>query len=466
MKHNKTQLEVAALILAAATSLAVANPDVIVGDLPDFDSYPPFNGISAFAVGTTSCNIGTSNLSWIASNNRHPVIAQNLYRWKMVNGAGRFEQLGSSHLKHGFTALNGNLCDSCLTNDGTGDTLDPTCSDPYSAGLNGSQGRLGPRSQVNAYTGFYPYPFAGQGTAIPSDANGGQIWRRLQVRTTEVQPSGNTGAVYFAEGHYIASDDAAAGNSLNNAAYRRVTITGVPGNLTMAAAAGYPTQRRLPAIYGWQTAESGVTIRSVTVPGEGTFDIGYKVTTLPAGAGYHYEYVVHNMNSDRSGAFFQLNFPTSGLNEFTSIYNVGFRDVDSHSGEPHSNTDWVATRTNEYQRWSVPQTFAQNANANALRWTTSFTFRFDSDRAPVAGTGTLGLFKPGTPTEITIPGLMVPSSVPCIADFNTDGGVDGTDVQDFFTVFATGEVGADTNRDGGVDGSDVETFFVHWAQGC
>lgn len=53
----------------------------------------------------------------------------------------------------------------------------------------------------------------------------------------------------------------------------------------------------------------------------------------------------------------------------------------------------------------------------------------------------------------------------CPADFNQDGGVDGTDVQAFFTAWEVSDLSADTNQDGGVDGSDVEAFFTPWEQG-
>ncbi|MEY3232549.1 MAG: hypothetical protein RL689_2638 [Planctomycetota bacterium] len=55
--------------------------------------------------------------------------------------------------------------------------------------------------------------------------------------------------------------------------------------------------------------------------------------------------------------------------------------------------------------------------------------------------------------------------VPCIGDFNQDGGIDGGDVEAFFTAWAAGTGSADVNQDGGVDGSDVETFFSAWENG-
>ena len=53
----------------------------------------------------------------------------------------------------------------------------------------------------------------------------------------------------------------------------------------------------------------------------------------------------------------------------------------------------------------------------------------------------------------------------CLADFNQDGGVDGADVDAFFTAWATGVAAADINLDGGVDGSDIEPFFALWESG-
>ena len=459
---RKAVVTLAGFGCSAAAFAQATGPDVIVGDLPDFTSYTPYNGIAAFAIGTTSCNVGDTVLNWISNTNQHPVIGQNLYRWKLVNGAGQFEQIGTSWLKHGFTALNGTICGACANPDGTGATLDPTCSDPYSSGLNGSQTRLGPRSQVNAYTGYYPFPFTA--SAVPTDASS-NIWRRLQVRALDIQASTNAGALFFAEGHYIAADDAAAGGGTNNASYRRVSITGVSPTFSMNVVSGYPTQRTLPAIYGWTTAEAGVAVRSVVVPGEGMFDVGCKVTPI-AGGMYHYEYMLHNMNSDRSAASFTINLPTSGVLDYTDIVNVGFHDVDCHSGEPYSNVDWTSSRGGTSFGWSSTQTYAQNANANALRWGLSYTYRFDSNMAPVDGTATIGLFKPGTPTSVTVTGIKVPASSPCIGDFNQDGGTDGSDVVNFFDSWSVGEAAADSNRDGGVDGMDVERFFVHWALGC
>ncbi len=53
----------------------------------------------------------------------------------------------------------------------------------------------------------------------------------------------------------------------------------------------------------------------------------------------------------------------------------------------------------------------------------------------------------------------------CAADFNEDGGVDGSDVEAFYIAWENAEPLADVNEDGGIDGGDVEAFFAVWSAG-
>jgi len=57
------------------------------------------------------------------------------------------------------------------------------------------------------------------------------------------------------------------------------------------------------------------------------------------------------------------------------------------------------------------------------------------------------------------------SGVLCPADYNLDGGVDGSDVGDFFSDWSNAVPSADVNADGGIDGSDVSDFFEAWSNG-
>lgn len=55
----------------------------------------------------------------------------------------------------------------------------------------------------------------------------------------------------------------------------------------------------------------------------------------------------------------------------------------------------------------------------------------------------------------------------CPADYNDDGSIDGTDVQEFFDAWEVAAPRSDVNGDGGIDGADVVTFFDAWENaGC
>lgn len=356
----------------------VSGPDVIVGDLNGITKYSAIGGVSAYAIGTTSCNVGDSELSWISNNNQHPVIGQNIFRYEN----GRFEQMGQSWLKHGFYALQQSLCCSCNSS-GTGSRLGVGCSDPYGSSLNGSQSGLGPRFEVNAATGGYSYPFTGQ------NSSGNSIYKRCQVANSDVNPSTHSGAVFYGEGHYVTPDDAAAGNQANNASHRRLSVGG--GNSTSGWSLNFsgPTVREEPAIRAWSTHDPSVILTDAMVPNDGLFIVGSNATDNGNGT-WHYEYAVHNLYSDRSCGSFSVPMPAGA-----SVTNIGFHDVAYHSGEPYPGTDWNSSISGGSLTWAT-QTYAQNTNANAIRWSTLYNFRFDCNIAPINdGDVSLGLFKPG-----------------------------------------------------------------------
>jgi hypothetical protein len=75
----------------------------------------------------------------------------------------------------------------------------------------------------------------------------------------------------------------------------------------------------------------------------------------------------------------------------------------------------------------------------------------------------------GNPYSITVDydNFRVEVFPPCPADFNQDGGIDGADVDAFFSAWENADAAADVNADGGIDGTDVQTFFAVWeAGGC
>jgi hypothetical protein len=376
-----------------------AGPDVTVFNFTDVHSWGSADGFAAYSIGTVSCNRGDAPLNWCnnsggcapgATHADHPVIAQNLYRLKN----GRFAQVGMSWVKHGFLALNqpvsgctGAAGQACTNPNQSGAQLFVGCTDPYTASLNGSQ-PLRRRSEVNATTGVFPFP----GSVPPGPY--AVYDERIKVATADVDPAQNAGATYYAEGHYVAADDAASGNALNNASYRRVTVgAGTTYPLTMTGA----FFQQQSAINAWAAQDPTVLLVNVDVK-DGVFveryDVARKVTDLGGGL-WHYEYAVHNLNSDRAARAFTVEFP--GAAGFT---NVGFYGIAHHSGEPYATDDWVTSSTAASLTWST-DTFAVNPNAHALRWSTMFNFWFDADQPPSGSmVHTLALFAPGDPPSI------------------------------------------------------------------
>jgi hypothetical protein len=463
----------AALALSAGQASAQcggAGPDLVVGDLTGPMSYTATGGYAALSLGTTSCNIGSTNVQWNAcSSVTHPIIGGNLYRYSTVNGATRMEQVGQSWLKHAFTALTQNLC--CTCNGSGGSVLGVGCADPYTAGRNGSQTGVGPRSTVNAFTGSYPASTCNQ---HPTGGNNG----RLEVALTDVVTTAGGAAAttrYFGESQYINYDDAIftdathlPGSLANNNASTReisVSVTGSPATNATFGFAGL-TERYKSAIEKWHDIDPQVVQTTVIVPGEGKFIVSSRVTQIPGGL-YHYEYAVYNMNSDRSAGTFSVPFTDA-----VGATNVGFHGVLYRGGDGlvfgtnYDGTPWPSTKTGGNMTWSTTP-FATSQNANAIRWGTCYNFRFDTPLAPAVGNGnvTIGLWKPGALASVNaaavVPGLPACGS----ADFNHDGdtGTDA-DISAFFACLAgnccTLCGSSDFNGDGdlGTD-SDIESFF-------
>ncbi len=382
------------LLTAGSIFAQSAGPDVIVGAITGPSNYTPVigSGVSALAIGTDSCNIGNAPLRWFdynnpnvpASSNEHPVIAQNVYR--LANG--RFEQIGMSWLKHGFTALANNLCMACNPpsappGGSSGDYLGVGCSDPYSSGLNGNQNGLGPRFEVNPFTGAYPHPF----TSPPISGNA----RRILVQNSDFTIPG---ALYFGEGLYVAPDDAAAGNHYNNASWRQMTFAANAGGTGYNGSMTGLTHRMEPAIFAWKAQDPLVSLKQVDIPGDGRFWIGYRSTSLGGGQWRH-AYSIYNLNSDRALQSFSLALP-SGV----TATNLYFHDVNHHSGEPFSGTDWTATNSGGTVSFGTTS-HAVDPNSNALRWGTLFNFELEAD-AETIGDATLTLFKPGIPASLAV----------------------------------------------------------------
>ena len=464
MKKAIAPFSFLALTLSAdAQDVAVSR---IGGTGDDFQYYGQAEGKHAYSFGTTSCNVGPIPIWWYTHDsggspgaNQHPVIAQNLFRI----ADGRIEQLGQSFLKHGFCAVNETTCGTCIPT--SCDTLGVGCADTYGSGLN--DGRFGgAKSDIDATSGANTYPLV-----TPPTTGSMTIRGRLQVDVTEWALPGE---IYLAEAQYVSEHDQLAGNGRNNASWREVEVD--PS--TFAVQAVGPTMMGDPAIRAWEALETGVTIETVMSADEGgpgvpgMYLLGYRVEELGGGQ-WRYEYALQNFSSRRAAGSFALPLCTDGV-ELSELY---FRDVEYHSGEPYDGTDWVATVTASEVRWETTTPHSVDPEGNALRWRTLYNFGFTADAPPASATARIGLFVPGTPSELTASvegpcpadcgsvasycGPAIPNSTGLSAEIAASGSLMAGD--DGLTLSATH---LPTNRIGYfLMGSGSNTFFPPNSQG-
>jgi len=399
--RRRLVLSLGAVLCAAAVALATSvGPDVTVFNITDVANYTtsgPEGGFRGYALGTDSCNVGDQPVWWCDSSTafcteeQHPVIAQNLYRLE----AGRFEQIGMSWLKHGFFSLNSpnaacNPARPCGGAPHGGAQLGIGCTDVYGGGLNGST-PLGMRSEVNATTGQFPFPYTPVGTSAEPD-------QRVKVLDADVDIAAHPTALYWAETQYVAADDAAANNGLNNASYRSVSVGSAPSRFISVTGS---TVREKTALHAWKATDPAVEISNADFTSDAStiverFEGGLRATDLGGGL-WHYEAAIRNMNSKRAARGYTMTFPPG-----TTLSNPGAHVISHHSGEPYTAEDWDVDVSGSVVTWST-DTFAINANANALRWGTTFTFRIDADHPPEnRPTHMLTLFEPGTPNQVPI----------------------------------------------------------------
>ena len=386
-------------------------PDLIVGELEAVDQLGSAGTQVGLAIGTDSCNNGDQPVDWFAlPDTDHPVVPQNLYRMSAgADNTERFEQVGQSWVKHTFFALEDNICGLGCNMSGceTGTHLCPGCSDPYVVSLNGDQNSIGSRAWINPFTGSFPSN-ANDHTGHVHDG----VSHRILVEMDDLNTTLNPGATYFGEAAYISPHEytwcqthSGECNMFNNFSYRQFSVSGGPTLFTFTPVTS--TVQMQPAIQAWITTGATVTQIEPDSGNDGIFFVAYKITRLSAGM-WHYEYALFNMNLDRAIRSFEVLFPMGP----PSLTDIGFHAPPQHPGwandgtlgdAGYSSTPW----STDYQfgnhsiTWNT-ETFAQNQNANAIRWGTLYNFRFDCDAPPVFSTANIGFFKTGSPVSAQV----------------------------------------------------------------
>src|SRR5881227_2973324 len=192
----------------------------------------------------------------------------------------------------------------------------------------------------------------------------------------------------------------------NNVSYRPFTVSGGPTNFTFIAAGA--TVRMQPAIQTW--VSTGATVAQVEPdPGnDGIWFMGYKVTNPSTGV-WHYEYAVYNENLDRGIQSFSVplgpGVNVSNIDFHAPLQEPGWANDGTQNNQGYSSTPWTVTQAPDSITWNS-ETFAQNQNANAIRWGTLYNFRFDADQPPQNANATVGFFKTGSPMPVArqVPG--------------------------------------------------------------
>ena len=218
------------------------------------------------------------------------------------------------------------------------------------------------------------------------------------------------------------------------------------------------TQRTKPAIVGWQDVDPNVQIDYIDIPGDGRMIVASRAYDNGDGT-WRYEYAVHNLDSHLSGRGFSVPVGNATLS------NVGFHSPFYHSNDgqggaaPFSNTPWTSMNSGGNQSWTT-ETFAQNANANALRWGTTYSFWFTANAAPEQSEATIAMYRTGGPGSITA-SIVGPASCSLTADTNGDNVVNFADLNIVLGAFGQTGVGlpADVNNDGVVNFADLNAVL-------
>jgi hypothetical protein len=436
----------AALVAASALSATAlgAGADLEVTGISSATTYGEVNGQRSFAVGFETCNVGDTPIDWVFNTNRHPVLATQLYRLH----DGRFEQLGLSLAFHEFFPLELNLCGDC-TPSGDSGTLGVGCANVNSSGLGGSQNTLGPRTEINPATGVFQFPPSG------FNQTGDAIFKRLRAPVADLTVPG---ARYFFETVSVAPDDAAAGNSGNNASHRETMFLGGSLNPQLVG----KTAAGLPAIYAWQQADPSVHIAEAQTADGGRIFVASRAAT-DDDFGWRYDYAVYNLDSAINVVGFES--PVPGLDDVITVLGETFRDVDYHSGDPVDGTDWEYNRLTFSARWDSQPAPALAALRNSIRWGTLYNFGYSSTSAPDETTVRV-LLDDGT--SLQIPAVAAAAARCGEGDFAEPYFVlDLADIQRYIQLFAAGSQQADIRPPFLVlDLADLQAFISGFVSGC
>lgn len=339
--------------------------------------YP--DGVAGLTMATTSCNVGSVDVPWLAPMEEdHPLIHMALYR----ELDGRFEQVGVSWMKHGFFALSNSQCTLCQ-HPSNGTFLGVGCSDTYGPGNNSDRRYLGPRDEVDPFAGTWECTGSHFAGGLPDcirrhDGSGhNSVEHLLVVADADL---GDENATYYYEGYYVVRGDQ---DKMNNWASRICSMTWDNRWDFTTPGTNNPLVEG-PALLRWGTLQTYVPI-----PDDGQVLLAVDTRVVDLGQNIHgYEYALLNMDSDREIRSFSM--PVAG--------NANVTNIEFHDSDLDPTNDWQGTVEGGLLTWSTAE--YGNENARPLVFGELMNFRFEADSPPESRDATLGIFKPGTGTEV------------------------------------------------------------------
>ena len=181
------------------------------------------------------------------------------------------------------------------------------CADTYGSSLNGMQGGLGPRSEINPYTGDFLYPFSFIGIT------GQLLYKRINVSQADLNPTLFPGALYYYEAQYVHPEEFAWDTQYNNISHRRFNVGTLQADGYVLNPSGIVLEQE-PALNAWRSADPSVDIQDLAVPDDGMLMLGARATELGGGV-WHYEYALANRNSQRAARIFAVTLGGRGRDE-------------------------------------------------------------------------------------------------------------------------------------------------------
>ncbi len=325
-------------------------------------------------------NIGTADVAWYEkftapsvpyNNDQHPYLNWSIYR----EVDGRFEQIGLSGIKHAFYTVNTNC--ACAG----GHVLGLGCEDVYGVGNNDSNRDLGPRKELEAFTGLWEncgsyFDPTCTGSQQNNSSDLGQ--NRLITDTNKLTDPNNT--QLFFQAWYVIRDDIDIFNSMG---YRDFSPTqNAGGGWSMNEGTVF---KNGPALDNYVTPNSISTLESSQSysSSEGHFTVASKVVDIGNGL-YRYNYAIENYDFDPR--FNQFTIP---LLDSPLISNFIFSDSDDNA-----LNNWMFD-------FSQNKLHVTGNNTNEQDWGMLFSFSFTAPAPPEQGIISINVVNPLSNNSVT-----------------------------------------------------------------